>query len=92
MSAVAGLVSLVLLLFQIVMIARVVVDWVAIAGHGDSLWVARVRDITHALTEPVIRPVRRLVPPARLGTTSIDLAFTIVFIAVVILRIVLNHV
>ena len=92
MSTVAGLLSLVLLLFQIVLIARVIVDWVIIAGRGDNEWVERIRGITHALTEPVIRPVRRLVPPARLGATSIDLAFTIVFIAVVVLRIVLNYV
>jgi len=38
------------------------------------------------MTEPVIAPVRRVLPPLRLGTVSIDLAFTAAFLAVVVLR------
>jgi YggT family protein len=34
----------------------------------------------------VIAPVRRLVRPVRLGPVSIDLAFTLVFLVVVVLR------
>jgi YggT family protein len=39
-----------------------------------------------AFTEPVIGPVRRVLKPVRLGSVSVDLAFTAVFIAVVVLR------
>ena len=42
--------------------------------------------ITHAITEPVIGPVRRVLKPVRLGSVSIDLAFTTVFVAVIVLR------
>jgi YggT family protein len=34
----------------------------------------------------VIGPVRRLVRPVRLGSVSIDLAFTVVLVLVVVLR------
>jgi YggT family protein len=45
-----------------------------------------VRRVTHGITEPVIAPVRRVVKPVRVGSVSIDLAFTVVFVAVWILR------
>jgi YggT family protein len=34
----------------------------------------------------VIAPVRRVVRPLRLGPVAIDLAFTLVFLAVIVLR------
>ena len=46
-----------------------------------SPWVARARTFTHAWTEPVLAPVRRRIRPVRLGGISLDLAFTIVFLA-----------
>lgn len=42
--------------------------------------------MTHAATEPVIAPVRKVLKPIRIGDFSLDLAFTAVFIAVLILR------
>jgi len=42
--------------------------------------------VTHAVTEPVIAPVRRVLRPVRVGSVSIDLAFTAVFVAVLLLR------
>jgi YggT family protein len=53
---------------------------------GYSPWVSRARALTHAGTEPVIAPVRRVLRPVRAGGLSIDLAFTAVFIVVLILR------
>ena len=38
------------------------------------------------MTEPVLAPVRRVLPPVRLGSMSIDLAFTAVFVLVMVLR------
>jgi YggT family protein len=48
--------------------------------------VSRARALTHAGTEPVISPVRRVLPPVRTGGLSIDLAFTAVFVVALILR------
>jgi YggT family protein len=42
--------------------------------------------LTHTWTEPVIKPVRRVLRPVRAGGLSIDLAFTAVFIAALIVR------
>jgi YggT family protein len=86
-AMVAGLFGVVLLLFEIVLIARMVVDWVGVLSPvGGRTGLYQARRITHGITEPVIGPVRRVLKPVRLGSVSVDLAFTAVFIAVVVLR------
>jgi len=84
---IADLLGLVLVLFQLVLVARIVVDWVGVlppATSGAGLYQAR--RITHGITEPVIAPARRVLKPVRVGSVSIDLAFAAVFLAVIILR------
>jgi YggT family protein len=85
MSVVGALLGYALTLFLFVMIARVVLDWAGVVSRGP-LWVSRARALTHAGTEPVIAPVRRVLRPIRAGGLSIDLAFTAVFILAVIFR------
>jgi YggT family protein len=86
MSAVGALLGLVLLIFELVLVARIVLDWVGVLAPAGGGGLVRARAWTHAVTEPVIAPVRRLVPPLRFGSVSLDLAFTLVFIAVIVLR------
>jgi YggT family protein len=86
MSAVGALLGLVLLIFELILVVRVVLDWVGVFAPGGGGGVVTARRWTHAVTEPVIAPVRRVLPPLRLGAVSIDLAFTVVFLAVVVLR------
>lgn len=83
---ISTLLGWVLLLFQIVLFARVIVDWIGVAGGGGTA-LYQARRVTHGITEPVIAPVRRRLPPVRFGNIGIDLAFTIVFFAVLLLRI-----
>ena len=83
-----ALVSLVLLLVELLLVARAVLDWsVALAGPSmaGSLRYRLTAGIT-AVTEPILAPVRRVIPPLRVGGFSIDLAFIIVFFAIVLLR------
>ncbi len=86
MSALGSLLSLVLLLFLLVLIARAVLDWVGVLTPSRGDGVRRAREVTHRLTEPVIGPVRRVVRPVPVGGAQIDLAFTLVFVATLILR------
>ncbi|MFE6924438.1 YggT family protein [Nocardia sp. NPDC057663] len=85
MSLIGTVVGYALTVFMLLLLARMVLDWVALAGRGPH-WVGKARSVTHAATEPVIAPVRRILPPVRMGGLGIDLAFTLVFIAVLILR------
>ena len=87
MGAIGALLSLVLLLFSIVLIARVVVDWVGVLSQGPELeWRRQARRITHTVTEPVLAPVRWVLPPVRTGPVGFDLAVPVVFLAVLLLR------
>lgn len=86
MSVVGTLLGVVLTLFVLLMIARMILDWVGVLGRTRQPWVIRARALAHAGTEPVLAPVRRLLPPLRAGGIGIDLAFTIVFIVAIILR------
>jgi YggT family protein len=85
MTIIGTLLGYALTVYVLLMIARMVLDWVGTASYG-SPWVRRARAFTHAGTEPVIAPVRRLLRPVRAGGLSIDLAFTAVFVLVLILR------
>ncbi len=85
MSVIGSLLGLVLLLFLIALIVRAVLDWTAVLSSGGE-GVARAREISHRVTEPVIRPVRRVLPPVRIGAVQLDLAFTVVVVATLVLR------
>ena len=64
----------------------IVLDWVGVLAPSAGPGLTRARAVVYRLTEPVIAPVRRVVPPLRIGGMAIDLAFTIVFVAVIVLR------
>jgi YggT family protein len=87
-GAVLAIASLVLLVMLLLLLARAVLSWiVTLAGPSAAGSVRyRLSAVVHALTEPVLSPVRRALPPVRLGGISIDLAFVVVFVAIVVLR------
>ena len=85
MSLIGALLGYALTAFVLLLIARLVLDWARVLASGPP-WVHRARTLTHAWTEPVIAPVRRVLRPVRAGGLSIDLAFTAVLIAALILR------
>jgi YggT family protein len=88
MGPVLAVVSLVLLLLQVLLIARAVLDWtVTLAGPSAYGSVrSRLSAGVHAVTEPILAPVRRIIPPLRLGGFAIDTAFIVVFLAIVVIR------
>jgi len=88
MGFVLGIVSLALLLLQLLLVARAVLDWsVVLAGPSASGSIrSRLVAGVHAVTEPILAPVRRVLPPVRMGTVSLDLAFIVVFMAIVLIR------
>ncbi len=85
MSVIGSLLGLILLVFLIVLVVRAVLDWTSVLASAGQR-VERAREVSHRLTEPVIGPVRRVLPPVRIGSVQVDLAFTVVFLATVVLR------
>jgi YggT family protein len=87
MALIGALIGYVLTLFILALVVRAVLDWIQMLSTSPSAqWLSKGRRIAHTCTEPVIAPVRRALPPIRAGGMSIDLAFTLVFIAAIILR------
>lgn len=87
MDAVIRIVCILLLLYWILLFARVILSWIPrpISGIGRTLY-----DIVHDLTEPLLRLVRGLLPPIRMGMTGLDLSPIILFIAIGVIRSTLN--
>ncbi|MHB1488141.1 MAG: YggT family protein, partial [Acidimicrobiales bacterium] len=66
-------------LFVILLFARVILSYFPITPGSAIGGVARFLD---TVTEPVLGPVRRLLPPVRLGQVGMDLSPIIVFFVI----------
>lgn len=70
-------------LYVLVVIARIVLSWFPISP-GSGL--ASVFGILYALTEPVMAPLRRVLPPLMLGGGGLDLSPIVLFFGIQILQ------
>jgi YggT family protein len=68
-----------LTLYMIVLAGRAVLSWFPVRG---GTFLASLNTLLFELTEPVLRPVRKVIPPVGMFDTS----FIIVFFAIIILR------
>lgn len=78
-----AVIVLILYLFLLVLFAYSILSWVIAAGSlsYDSP-VRKIQNLLAAICEPVLRPVRRLLPPVRVGGVGLDLSVLIVFLVV----------
>lgn len=86
-SVILTVIYLALLVVFIAMWVRFVFDWVQVLNpafrpRGPVLVLA---EASYTITDPPIRAVRRVIPPLQLGAVRLDLAWTIVLIALLIL-------
>ena len=88
MGPLLALVSFVLLLVQVLLVVRAILDWsVVLAGpSAPGSMRSRLTSGVHSVTEPILAPVRRILPPVRFGNVGIDLAFIVVFFGIMIIR------
>ncbi len=80
-------------IYLIVLIARIVVDYVFIFARDwrpTGVVLVLVEGI-YTVTDPPLRLLRRFIPPLRIGGVSLDLAFTVLFILVIALIQVLSR-
>ena len=88
MSSVAALISSLLNLYLLILIARLVLEYVAIFARdwrpkGPLLLLS---ETVFTLTDPPLKAIRKVVPSLRIGSVAIDLSFIILLIAIQIVR------
>lgn len=88
MHVLGAVIETVLFIFISLMFVRLVVSFVQnfARSWSPSGVLLVLLEIVYSITDPPIRALRRVVPPLRLGSVSIDLAFLLVFIIVGVLR------
>ena len=67
-----------LVVYLVILAGRAVMSWFPVRS---GTFLAGLNSLLFDLTEPVLRPVRRVIPPAGM----LDLSFMVVFFAVLIL-------
>ena len=77
-----GIIAWILQAYVIVIFARVILSWFPITPGTPLAAVARV---LYAVTEPVLGPIRRVLPPMRMGGMGLDLSPIIVLIGLQII-------
>lgn len=75
MSAVVEVLCVATILYIIAMFLRIILSWFPVSADSPVAVVSRV---LLKVTEPVLAPVRRLLPPVRIGAGALDLSPIIV--------------
>jgi YggT family protein len=71
-----------LFLFFIVLLARLVLDWVQVFARD---WRPRgilliLAEVVYTITDPPLKALRRVIPPLSLGALRLDLAFLVLML------------
>ena len=84
MNLVLGLLILALWLYFILLIGRLVLDYIQMFARswrpqGPVLVIA---EVIYTATDPPLRALRKIIPPLRLGSISLDLSFLVLLILI----------
>lgn len=71
-----------LLAYEVILLGRVLLSWFPISSGSP---VARVSHVLHVATEPVLAPIRRVLPPVGMGGMAFDLSPIVVLIVLAVL-------
>jgi YggT family protein len=86
-AVIASIVHLMLVLYLLVLFARLILDYIPMFNRewrpkGAGLVAA---EVVYTITDPPIRFFRRIIPPLRIGSISLDFGFSITILIVLIL-------
>jgi YggT family protein len=78
-----NLISYLLSVYLVVLFGRIILSWFPLSPDGPMAAIARV---FYALTEPVLAPIRSVIPPLQMGGMGLDLSPMIVFFAILFIQ------
>jgi len=86
-SVFASIIHLMLLLYLLVLFARLILDYIPMFNRewrpkGAGLVAA---EVVYTITDPPVRFFRRIIRPLRIGSISLDFGFSITILIVLIL-------
>ncbi len=70
-------------LYVLLLVVRVVMSWFPISPNGPAETVA---GFLYMVTDPVLVPLRRLLPPVRMRAMALDLSPIVAFFGLSVLR------
>jgi YggT family protein len=83
---VATVVYYVLFAFLLLLVARLVMEYVFLfaRSYEPKGAVVVILEVVYSITDPPLKFLRRFIPPLRLGGVSLDLSFLVLFVIVTI--------
>ncbi|MGV1035723.1 MAG: YggT family protein [Candidatus Nanopelagicales bacterium] len=83
MSSVGEIIATVLWLYFVVLLARFVIDLIQMLSRTwqPSGFMLVVAEFVFTLTDPPLKLLRRLIPPLKIGSVTLDLSFIVLIIA-----------
>ena len=93
MHVVAAVAIYVLWAFIGLLFVRFIIDWVMLLARSwrPTGAAAAVLELAYSVTDPPLKFLRRLIPPLRLGSFALDVAFLLLFIVCYVLIAVLQN-
>jgi YggT family protein len=76
---VANVLAYIVTIYIVILAGRAVLSWFPVRG---GTFLASLNTLLFELTEPVLRPVRKLIPPVGM----FDMSFLVVFVGLLLLR------
>jgi YggT family protein len=79
---VGDLVYILLWLFFVLLIARLVLDYIQMFARSwrPSGLLLVVAEVVYTITDPPLKALRRVIPPLRIGSVSLDLSFLVLVV------------
>jgi len=78
-----GIICYLLLIYWIILLVRVLSSWFPRPQTGPlrSVW-----NLVYGVTDPVLRPLRGILPPVRAGAIGFDLSPILAFVIIIVLQ------
>jgi YggT family protein len=82
------IVCILLTVFWVLLLVRVIVSWAYLFGFRRPLSgpLAKGLELVDDVTDPVLRPLRALIPPVRAGGMGFDLSILVAFVILIVLQ------
>jgi YggT family protein len=74
--------------YTVILLIRVILSWAVTLGWRPpySGPVRKVLDLLDDVTEPLLKPLRALIPPVRAGAVGLDVSILVAFVILAVLQ------